>query len=48
LGLGEIVDDKNSIIVIEWAEKLGSQLPKERIDIYFETIDDDKRKITWK
>lgn len=48
LGLDEIFDDKNSIIVIEWAEKLGFKLPKERIDIYFENLDDDKRKITWK
>lgn len=45
LGLDEILQDKNSITVIEWAEKLGSKLPKERIDIYFENIDDSKRKI---
>lgn len=48
LGLEEILEDKNSIVVIEWAEKLGSKLPKERIDIYFETIDRDERQIVWK
>ncbi len=59
LGLDEILNDEESIIVIEWAEKLarlqtpersdggqGSKLPNKRIDIYFENIDDDKRKIT--
>lgn len=48
LGLEEIFDDKNSIVVIEWAEKLGSELPKKRTDIYFENLEDDKRKIIWR
>ena len=48
LGLGEILSSKDSIVAIEWAEKLGSKLPKQRTDIYFENIDDDKRQIIWK
>lgn len=47
LGLEEILSDENSIVVIEWAEKLGSKLPKNRIDIYFENLEENKRKITW-
>lgn len=46
LGLEEILNDKNAIIAIEWAEKLGLKLPKNRIDIYFEILEEDKRKIT--
>ncbi len=48
LGFDEILDDKKSVVVIEWAEKLGAKLPKERIDIYFENIDDNERQIIWK
>ena len=31
----EILEDDNAIIVIEWAEKIKSILPKKRIDIEF-------------
>ena len=48
LGLEEILNSKDSIVVVEWAEKLASKLPKNRIDIYFETIDDEERQIIWK
>lgn len=47
LGLDEILSDKDSIVAIEWAEKLGSLLPKKRIDINFEYLSDDKRRITF-
>ncbi len=46
LGLEEILSDKNAIVAIEWADKLGAKLPKERVDIYFENLEGDKRKIT--
>lgn len=45
LGLEEILNDKNVIVAIEWAEKLGSLLPNKRIDIYFEYLSENKRKI---
>lgn len=36
IGLDEILKNKEDIVAIEWAEKLGDLLPKKRIDIYFE------------
>ena len=45
LGVDEIIDNNNNIVVIEWAEKLKDFLPKKRIDIYFEYLDENKREI---
>lgn len=33
LGLGEIITDTRAIVVIEWAERLGTILPIPRIDV---------------
>lgn len=46
LGLKEIIDNQENIVAIEWAQKLGSLLSKKRIDIKFEHLDQDKRRIT--
>ena len=46
IGIEEILNDKNAIVTIEWAEKLGSLLPKKRWDVKLEYIDEEKRKIT--
>lgn len=46
LGLGELFTDPSAIIVIEWAERLGTALPEKRMDITFETIGENERKIT--
>ncbi len=46
LGLQEIISGRQNIVAIEWAEKIKELLPKERIDIYFEYIDEQKRRIT--
>lgn len=35
-------------VVIEWAEKVKSVLPKTRTEIFFEYIDENKRKLTIK
>jgi tRNA threonylcarbamoyladenosine biosynthesis protein TsaE len=35
IGIQEILQSKNGIILIEWAEKLGSLLPEKRIDCKF-------------
>lgn len=35
LGLSEIFREPNSVVMVEWAEKLGKFLPQKRIDIYF-------------
>lgn len=47
LGIEEIIDNKNNIVVIEWAEKLKSQMPAKRIDIYFFYENESKRKINF-
>lgn len=46
LGFSEILADPNAIIIIEWAEKLDTLLPKKRIDVRFKTLEDDKHEIT--
>ncbi|OGH21625.1 MAG: tRNA (adenosine(37)-N6)-threonylcarbamoyltransferase complex ATPase subunit type 1 TsaE [Candidatus Levybacteria bacterium RIFCSPHIGHO2_01_FULL_41_15] len=45
LGLEEIINDSENIIAIEWAEKIKSLLPKNRYDIRFEHLSQNKRKI---
>jgi len=46
IGLDEILENNSNIVAIEWAEKLNELLPKKRIDLKFEYIDEEKRKIT--
>jgi tRNA threonylcarbamoyladenosine biosynthesis protein TsaE len=41
----ELADEKNSLIIIEWADKL-EELPEARVDICFEYVDPETRKIT--
>lgn len=45
LGIPEILADSDSIVLIEWAEKLGSLLPKNRIEARFEVRDDEAHRI---
>lgn len=45
LGLNEIISD-DSIVVLEWADKIEENLPKSRIDITIKVIDETKRSIT--
>lgn len=45
LGLLELLNDPETIVVIEWPEKMENLLPKKRIDIFFEYVKDDKREI---
>lgn len=40
LGLTEILTNPESIVVIEWAEKLGDMMPVPRYDIHFGVRDD--------
>ena len=47
LGIEEIINNKNNIVVIEWAEKLKSYLPRQRIDVGFSYVSDEVRKITF-
>lgn len=44
LGLDEVFSD-DSIVALEWAEKVKKVLPKKRIEVYFTKINDKKRRI---
>jgi len=46
LGLEEIWSNPENIVAIEWAEKIKEILPKKRIDIYFEYVLGNQRKIS--
>ena len=45
LGMDEITEDSKSIIALEWAEKMDTFIPQKRIDIIFDNLGEDKRKI---
>lgn len=45
LGIEELITDTNNIVVIEWAEKMKDFLPKQRIDVYFKYLEENKREI---
>ncbi len=47
LGIEEILNDSENIVVIEWAENLKEFLPKKRIDLKFAYESENKRKITF-
>lgn len=48
LGLTELFQDSNSIVAIEWPEKIENLLPKNTVRIYFEYVGESERKITIK
>lgn len=45
LGFSEILTDKDSIVLIEWADKLGELLPKERMDVRFSVTEGGKHNV---
>jgi len=45
LGLSEILSEPNSIVVIEWAERIEKMLPGRRFDIQFSLDKDGSHKI---
>lgn len=45
LGITEILNDPGNIVVIEWPEKIKNFLPAIRTEIFFEYLDENKRKI---
>ncbi len=45
LGLKELMEESENIIAIEWPNKIENMLPENRINIYFEYLEDDKREI---
>lgn len=48
LGFEEIIANPDNLVAIEWSSKIQKFLPSKRIEIIFETIDEEKRKITVK
>ena len=46
IGLPDIFSEKNAIVLVEWAERLGKYLPEKRWDIKFQNLENDQRKIT--
>lgn len=45
LGWSEWLADADSVLVVEWSERLGSLLPADRLDIRIETVSDRERMI---
>lgn len=43
--LDEIINDKKNIVAIEWPEKIGRLLPKNRIEINFKYLKDNEREV---
>ncbi len=48
LELDEIINNKQNIVVIEWPEKLKKILPKNVINVHFEYLSINKRRIEFK
>ena len=45
LGLEEIFSDPQAITAVEWAEKIKEMLPEKRIDIQFNYLNQNERKV---
>jgi len=46
IDLPELIANKKNLVIIEWAEKASSHLPKNYLSIKFTTLNENKRKIT--
>ncbi|MCK5412922.1 MAG: tRNA (adenosine(37)-N6)-threonylcarbamoyltransferase complex ATPase subunit type 1 TsaE [Candidatus Pacebacteria bacterium] len=47
LGWEDILSGENNIILVEWPERIEKILPKERLNLKFEVIDENMRKIVF-
>ncbi len=47
LGLEELWQDPANILLIEWPEKLGDRLPRQRREVKIEILSETERKITY-
>ena len=47
LHFSEIISDKNSLVCIEWAEKIADLLPEEAVKLALEALPHSKHKITY-
>jgi tRNA threonylcarbamoyladenosine biosynthesis protein TsaE len=48
LGLDEYIDDEDSIVFIEWPERMKSFAHENVIEIFFEALSESERRITFK
>lgn len=46
LGVEELINDKNNLIIIEWADKIKDFLPKDTLKISIEKTENNQRLIT--
>ncbi len=46
LDLHALFADANNIMLVEWPERVGDGLPRDRIEVHFEHAGEDKRSIT--
>lgn len=46
LGITDFLKDQTNLLIIEWPEKMGELLPKHKIEVQFEYINETDRKIT--
>ncbi|MBW6440710.1 tRNA (adenosine(37)-N6)-threonylcarbamoyltransferase complex ATPase subunit type 1 TsaE [Patescibacteria group bacterium] len=47
LGWEDIINGENNIILVEWPERIEKILPKTRLNLKFEVIGEDERKIVF-
>jgi tRNA threonylcarbamoyladenosine biosynthesis protein TsaE len=45
VGLDEIINDKDNIVAVEWSDKLLDLKPEKRIELHFEYINEEERRI---
>lgn len=46
LRLGELLQEKHTIVCIEWPEKIASVIPENAVKMQFEILPDESRKLT--
>jgi len=46
LGILDFMKDPTNLVLIEWAEKMGEYVPNKRVDVRFEYMDENSRKIS--
>lgn len=45
IGFSEMLQEPQSVVVIEWPERLGSLLPQSRLDLRLRTLENEKHEI---
>jgi tRNA threonylcarbamoyladenosine biosynthesis protein TsaE len=45
IGFGELLDEPDAIVVVEWPDRVSSLLPSKLIDVYLEPVGEGSRRI---